>query len=113
MDNTEKQNVKLFRKLESELAEYKQELLSMSAEEILTHAYEYTIREDIVYDLEYNDLSAEQASALLKLDKPLEAIYQKFEHMDCSYMSMIHQAIEVKADDLIMTRKRDQPEIGR
>ena len=113
MKTTEELNVELYRKLEAEMKEYKQELLSMPPEEILTHAYEYTIREDILYELEYNDLSDKQAMALLKLDKPLEAIYQRYEHMDCPYMDQIHRAIEMKADELIQMRKRDQPEIGR
>ena len=45
-------------------------LLSQPPAEILNHAYEYTVREDILMSLEYHDLEDSQARALLNLTSP-------------------------------------------
>ena len=49
---------------------YRQHLLSLPPEKILDSAYEYTIREDILLSLEYNDLTTRQCQALLKSEHP-------------------------------------------
>ena len=54
-------------------------LLSQPPAEILNHAYEYTVREDILMSLEYNDLEDSQARALLKSGKPLKQIFERWE----------------------------------
>lgn len=59
----EELNTKLYEKLFAEQENFKGWLLTQPPEEILNHAYEYTIREDILISMEYNDLTDEQASA--------------------------------------------------
>ena len=41
-------NAELYEKVSAEFEEYKNNLLAMSPEQILEHAYDYAIREDIV-----------------------------------------------------------------
>lgn len=58
----------------AEQEQFRDWLLSQPPAEILNHAYEYTVREDILMSLEYNDLEDSQARALLKSGKPLKQI---------------------------------------
>ena len=78
MDN-EKLNTKVYEKAFAEQEEFKKWLLARSPEEILNHAYEYTSREDILISLEYNNLSDEQAKALLKSRDVLSDVFKDFE----------------------------------
>ena len=59
-------NTLLYQKMFAEQESYRQHLLTLPPEEILDNAYEYTIREDILLSLEYNDLTNKQCQVLLK-----------------------------------------------
>ena len=83
-------NAELYEKVSAEFEEYKNNLLAMSPEQILEHAYDYAIREDIVLALEYFDLHARQAQALLKADNVLDAVLEKWEGWKNNYMESIH-----------------------
>ena len=72
-------------KMAAEQERYKSELLKLPPEKILENAYQYAVREDIVYSLEDHALSDAQLSALLKLDRPLESVWETFLHNDYSY----------------------------
>ena len=61
----EELNTELYKKLFAEQEKFKGWLLTQPPSEILNHAYEYVMREDIVLALEYHDLSDERAKALL------------------------------------------------
>jgi len=45
----EELNLKVYEKLSDEQQKYKEWLLKQPPEEILKHAYEYSVREDIVF----------------------------------------------------------------
>ena len=51
--NTETINTQLYEKMFAEQERYRDWLLHQPPEEILNHAYEYAIREDILMALEY------------------------------------------------------------
>lgn len=55
----------LYRKMKAEQDTYRDWLLGLPPEEILDHAYEYSVREDILMALEERDVMVEQGSALL------------------------------------------------
>jgi hypothetical protein len=93
-------NAELYEKVSAEFEEYKNNLLLMSPEQILEHAYDYAIREDIVLALEYFDLHARQAQALLKADSVLSAVVEKWEGWKSNYMESIQEAIESKANEM-------------
>ena len=100
MDN-EALNTKLYEKLFAEQEKFKGWLLTQPPEEILNHAYEYTIREDIVLAMEYHDVSDEQAKALLSSPAPLSEIFHAFEKIEGDHMDTIRGCIESRADDII------------
>ena len=93
-------------KMTAEQERYKGELLKMPPEKILENAYQYAVREDIVYSLESHALSDEQLSALLKLDRPLESVYQTFIDKDYDTMSPIRDSVEDRADEELRAAKR-------
>ena len=53
----------LYEKMAAEQDKYRDWLKGQPAAEVLNHAYEYTVREDILMSLEYNDLEDSQARA--------------------------------------------------
>lgn len=63
--NNQELNTALYEKLFAEQEKFKGWLLTQPPSEILNHAYEYVMREDIVLAMEYHDLTDEQAKALL------------------------------------------------
>ena len=63
--NTEELNLQLYNKMSAEFEKFKEELLNSSPQEVLDRAYEYIIKDDIVLSLEYSDLTASRADALL------------------------------------------------
>lgn len=85
----------------AEQERYQNELLGLPASEILDHAYAYTIREDILLSLEYNDMTDKQCLALLKIDKPLEAVFSNWENSESPHMECIRNMIEHTANEQI------------
>ena len=101
----EELNTALYQKMHAEQEQFRNEVLSMPAEEILEHAYEYTVREDLLLSLEYNDLGNAQAKVLLQQDKPLALLFERFENSETGYMDMVKDTIEDCAKDLIKKGK--------
>ena len=94
----EELNTALYKKMFAEQDKFRDWLKSQPSAEVLNHAYEYTVREDILLSLEYNDLTDTQASALLASPTPLADIYQEFDRMESSHMEEIWSCIESRAD---------------
>ena len=103
--NNEELNTKVYEKLFAEQEKYKGWLLTQSPEEILNHAYEYTVREDIVLGMEYLDLSDEQAKALLASTSPLEEIFHDFEKIEGGHMDTVRDCIESRANKNIEAQR--------
>ena len=59
-----------------EQEKYRDWLKSQPPEEVLNHAYEYTVREDIVMAMEELELTDTQAQALLESPSPLADVYR-------------------------------------
>ncbi len=110
MDN-ERLNTALYEKIFAEQEKYREWLLTQPPEEILNHAYEYTIREDIVLALEYHDLSREQAAVLLESPSPLADVFKDFEKIETNHMDNVWDCIENRADDILKSQQelRDTP----
>ena len=75
----------LYEKMAGEQDKYRDWLKSQPAAEVLNHAYEYTVREDIVMCMEELELTEVQAKALLALPAPLTDVYKDFEKLETSY----------------------------
>lgn len=97
----EELNTKLYEKLFAEHESFKGWLLTQPPEEILNHAYEYVIREDIVIEMECHDLTDAEARALLADEKPLQAIYNIYEDLTGVHMDEIRDCIESRAKTCI------------
>ncbi len=94
----EELNMKLYDKLADEQAKFKGWLLTQPPEEILNHAYEFIIREDIVCEMEFHDVSDEQAKALLASPAPLDEIFHEFEKMETDHMNNVRDCIDSRAN---------------
>ena len=55
MMTNEERNTALYQKMFAEQEKFRDWLKGQPPEEVLNHAYEYTIREDILMSLEYHD----------------------------------------------------------
>ena len=93
----EELNTELYKKLFAEQQDFKGWLVKQPPEEILKHAYEYVIREDIVIEMEYHDLTDTEAKALLADEKPLKAIFDAYENSEGGHMDEIRNCIESRA----------------
>lgn len=105
MTNGER-NTALYQKMFAEQEKFRNWLKGQSPEEILNHAYEYTVREDILLSLEYHDLSDAQADALMKSPSPLADVFQDFEKLETSHMETVWDCLEGRADTLLEEQRR-------
>ena len=103
--NTNDLNTALYEKMAAEQDKYRGWLKSQSPEEVLNHAYEYTIREDIVMAMEELELTDAQAQALLESPSPLADVYRYFEKLETGYMDVIRDSIENRADDVCRAKE--------
>ena len=87
--SNEELNTKLYEKMFVEQEKYREWLLSQPSEEIINHTYEYTMREDILLSVEYNDLSDKQCKALLKSPSPLADIFKDWEKRETDHISPV------------------------
>lgn len=101
-------NTALYKKMFDEQERFKAQLRDASPQEIMYNAYELVIREDILLSMEENDLTFEQAKALLKSDHPLGDLFLKWERSESRHMSEIRELIESHADGLIRTAKANR-----
>ena len=108
--NNEELNTALYKKMFAEQKAYKDWLLVQPAEELLRNAYEYVMREDILLSLENNDLSDRYATMLLKMDKPLAAVFNKMEHTESPHMEHVWECVQQCAYDAVEAEKvKDLP----
>mgnify|MGYP000849548322 FL=1 len=98
---SEELNTALYEKMFAEQDDFRKKLLTQAPEEILKQVYEYTVREDILMSLESNDLTDEQASALLKSPSPLGDIFSEFESRETGYMETVLDCITDKANAVL------------
>ena len=96
----EELNTALYKKMFAEQEKFEDWLLSQPPREILNHAYEYTLREDILLSLEYNDLTDSQAAALLASPTPLDDLFHQYEKMESSHMEEVWACFENRAEQV-------------
>ena len=103
--NTDK-NTALYEKMATEQDKFRDWLKSQPPAEVLNHAYEYTVREDIVMTMEELKLTDAQAQALLDSPTPLADVYRHFEKLETGYMDVIRNSIENRATDICMNGEK-------
>lgn len=87
-------NDALYDKMDKEQQEYRAWLTAQPPDEILDHAAEFTIREDILVEMEVVELPAEQAAALLASPTPLADLYREWSSVETHHMEDIRDVIE-------------------
>lgn len=92
-------NTALYDKMFAEQETFRKYLLTLPPEEILQHSYEYTMREDLLMNLENNDLPLAHARALLRSSSPLADAYRVWDKRDCTYMEDMWDCICVLAQE--------------
>ena len=95
----------LFEKMSNEQDSYREWLISQTPKEILKHAYEYIIREDIVMAMEDLDLTEIQTKTLLASPTPLSDVYHYYEDLEIDHMNVIRDSIMDLADKRYRTTK--------
>lgn len=91
----------LYDKMVNEQEKYREWLLQQTPEEILDHTFEYTIRNDILLSISENDLTDQQAKALLSSESPLGEIYRDYTKVETHHMEILSHCIENRANDVI------------
>lgn len=109
----EELNTRLYERMFSEQEKYRRWLLTLPPAEILQHAYEYVMREDILLSQETSDLTDAQAKALLKSPTPLTDTFKDWEKRETSHMDDIHETLECRAnkilrDEFIRSRREER-----
>ena len=93
----EELNTALYKKCFAEQEQFKNWLLQQPPEEILHHAYEYTMREDILLSLECNDLSDKECTAMLQSPAPIDEVFNELEHQESNHMEHVWDMIRSRA----------------
>ena len=101
----EELNTAIYYKMEAEQDSYRDWLLTLPPDEILQHAYEYAVRQDILFAMEDLELQPEQCRALLSSLCPVADVLRDFEKLELGYMETIQGCIEGRADKLLQLEK--------
>lgn len=96
----EELNTASYHKMEAEQDSYRDWLLTLPPDEILQHAYEYAVRQDILFAMEDLELQPEQCQALMKSPCPVADVLRDFEKLELGYMETLRDCIEGRADKL-------------
>ena len=96
---------KLYEKMAAEQGRYRSWLLGQPPADILDHAAEYTVREDIVIEMEELELPDAQARALLRSRTPLADVYKEWQKTETHHMDDVRDVIESRAEAVIRSEK--------
>ena len=94
---------KLYEKASAEQDKFRAWLVEQPPADILLHAVEYAVREDILMEMEALELPDDQARALLASPDTMADIYKTFSKMaDTGHMDVVRESIEDRAATLSM-----------
>ena len=105
-------NAELRQKMHEEQQRYKEYLCTLPAMEILDHAYEINLREDILMVMDTAYLSNKQAKVLLESPTPLADVYRSVGKNEPGHIGSIRNDIRAIADAIIKqeeVKMRDIP----
>ena len=95
----------LYERMAAEQQKYKAWLLEQPPNVILDNACKFTVREDIVMELEVLELTGAQAAALLRSRTPLADVYKAWQQTETNHMNDVRDVIEARADTVIRAEK--------
>lgn len=100
---TEKLTKALYKKMENELEQFTNWLLTQPPQVILDHVFEYATKCDILSIFEDFHLAPKAAEALLNLDKPMDAVWQEYGNSSSNSMDVLVSFVFDKAEELAST----------
>ena len=103
-------NDALYEKMAGEQQEYRAWLTDLPPDQILDHAAEFTVREDILVEMEALELPTEQAAALLASPTPLAELYREWSSVESHHMEDIRDVIE-DCTEKLAARGRERPSV--
>ena len=104
---------KLYQRMADEQKKFREWLLGQPPNAILDRACEYTIREDIMVEMEELELEEPQARALLRSKTPLADVYKEWNKTETHHMDDVRDVIENRADAVIRAEKERSQREGR
>ena len=107
----EQLNTALYEKMAAEQAAYRDWLLKQKPEDILDHTYEYSMRENIVMEMEELNLPSKMARKLLDLPDPVAVVYHDFDKIGTDEMDVIRSCIEDRAKKEVEKGQNRRPSI--
>lgn len=100
---------KLYEKMSAEQDKFRAWLVEQPPADILLHAVEYVVREDILMEMEALELPDDQAKALLASPDAMADIYKTFSKMvDTGHMDVVRESIQDRAATLSMEQAVEQ-----
>lgn len=92
----------LCEKMRVEQSAYCLWLTAQPPEEILHHAYEYSVREDIILATEEMNLTPARVRALLKSPAPLADVYKDFSKLETDYHPNVKYTPDAGGEPYVM-----------
>ena len=86
----------LYERMAAEQQKYKAWLLEQPPNVILDNACKFTVREDIVMEMEVLELTDAQAAALLRSRTPLADVYRAWERAETHHMDELVRVIPLE-----------------
>lgn len=101
---------RLNEKVQKEYDAFVEQLKALPPEQMIDHAYEKVFKEDLVLALSDAKLSNAAAKALLRLQAPLDTLYQDWLDKDVSYMDLLHDVVDYRAEKAVKEMKQKEKE---
>lgn len=98
-------NQKLAERVEHELADFREDILSKSPQEVYDAAYQIIIKSDIAECFSEADYSPQAAKALMKSPNLLQDIYEEWLGREDSHMEDLHQTVADFKSYMVKTEK--------
>lgn len=98
-------NQKLTEKIQRELADFREDILSKSPQAVYDAAYQIILKSDIAECFSDADYSPQAAKALLKSPNLLNDVYAEWLETDYSHMDDLRQTIADFKDYMVKTEK--------
>lgn len=92
-------------KAQREYDGFVESLKQMPSAQVLEHAYEKVMKEELVSCICSTELSQKEAKALCQMHNPLQELYQEWLHNDFSYMDLLKETITDRAESAVKAHK--------
>lgn len=103
-------NEMLYKKIDIEFDNFYEYLKTLPHEKIMSQSQEITVKENLIYALQSQELPYYEAKALLSLKNPLEELYQEWKNTRKSHIDSLRNIIEHRVEKAMTEQKRNDKE---